>query len=197
MASRYKILKDQVEPKEGGGFRPQHVPKEKHLIRASMVGPESLFNWMAHTAEVIKIESCVVTEMDVLTVYSGQYPKGYELVRAEFDIINPKGDWEQNVLRQRIVPGDKGHELDGKYDNEFKIIYPETLDVLKSLNVEALKEHLQTYYHEEFEEALGLPDPEKCPKGGKHEWGIDELLGVHGNDYCKKCYVSKRGIKKC
>ena len=27
-----------------------------------------------------------------------------------------------------------------------------------------------------------------CPKGGKHEWGID---GMHSNEYCKKCFISR------
>lgn len=26
---------------------------------------------------------------------------------------------------------------------------------------------------------------EPCPKGGKHEWGID---GAHSNEFCKKCF---------
>ena len=28
-----------------------------------------------------------------------------------------------------------------------------------------------------------------CPKGGEHEWGID---GMHSNEYCKKCFISRR-----
>jgi len=30
-----------------------------------------------------------------------------------------------------------------------------------------------------------------CPKGGKHEWGID---GVHSNQYCKKCFIDRPAI---
>lgn len=29
---------------------------------------------------------------------------------------------------------------------------------------------------------------DKCTGGGEHEWGID---GVHSNEYCKKCFISK------
>lgn len=29
---------------------------------------------------------------------------------------------------------------------------------------------------------------DECVAGGKHEWGID---GVHSNEYCKKCFMSK------
>lgn len=28
-----------------------------------------------------------------------------------------------------------------------------------------------------------------CSKGGEHTWGID---GAHSNEFCKKCYVSRR-----
>lgn len=30
---------------------------------------------------------------------------------------------------------------------------------------------------------------ETCPKGGEHKWGID---GAHSNEYCKKCFISRR-----
>ena len=29
--------------------------------------------------------------------------------------------------------------------------------------------------------------PDDCPKGGNHKWGID---GAHSNEFCKKCFIS-------
>ncbi len=31
---------------------------------------------------------------------------------------------------------------------------------------------------------------DSCPKGGRHEWGID---GAHSNEFCKKCFISSGG----
>jgi len=68
---------------------------------------------------------------------------------------------------------------------------PKKKKQLQNLNIGALKEHLETFYADEFEKALDATphkcSDHKCPRGGDHEWGTD---GVHGNEFCIKCFVN-------
>ena len=139
MASRYKILREKVEP-EPVASEPVKtkivVPAKQRLIRAREIGSESQFE-CAVEADLIK--NLKIIERNVKTVYSKQCPEGYELVRAEYDIIDPKSEWSQEFLKKT------------RYYNEFEIIYPK---FLKSIDMEALTEHLQNHYAEELDNAL-------------------------------------------
>ena len=40
-------------------------------------------------------------------------------------------------------------------------------------------------HYAKFRKALLKLRQIRCPKGGKHIWGID---GIHSNEFCKKCF---------
>lgn len=147
--SRFKIIRQRIEPEP---IKKELVLERPKYIRAREVGDEGHFKWAVEADLIINLK---IVERDIKTVFSKQYPDGYELVRAEYDIIDPKCEWSQKFHKREINPGDEGYEETGSYDNEFEIIYPSTLDNLENLNMEAIKEHLQTYYQDEFRAALG------------------------------------------
>jgi len=149
--SRYRILKDRVEPQPRPQKKKPEITPVKKMIRAREITDEGHLNW-AVEADLIK--NVKIVQRNVKTRYSKQYPDGYELVQAEYDIVDPKGEWSQKFHKKEWVKGDEGYEESGSYDNEFEIIYPENLETLEKLDMEALKEHLQTYYREEFNVAM-------------------------------------------
>ena len=200
MASRYQILKERTEPKK----RPKSKKKKQEVVNSRMVRAREIEakKFFKYAITENKITNIKVLQRDIVT------RNGFELIKAEYGIVDPKGKWEQKYLKRRQIESDEG-----LIDNEFEIIYPENLKNLQNLNIGALKDHLDTYYANEGKDnwvdcvfsaldemkaldAAAVPGHEcsdhKCPRGGDHEWGTD---GVHGNEFCKKCFVSKNLLK--
>jgi len=191
LASRYKIAINQVQPDKAQSEKNKkiRVPRTYDNIRASLVGKVAHFDFM-HKAGYI--QNVVIVDRDVGICYSAMCPLGDTLIRAEFDIKNPKSAWAQKHLKSLIIKGDQGFETSGTYDNEFKLIYPENLEQLENINPGALKEHLQKFYEQEWEAALGKSNPKDCSKGGEHLWSMDRQ---HSKEFCKKCFKSKKSDK--
>ena len=190
MASRYKISIKQIEPEKlHPKIKKVKVPPTYERIRASLIGRESHFDWMEKSGHICNVH---IVDKLVGISYSSLNSMGFSLIRAEFDIINPKSAWTQKHFKRLTIKGEKGFEVLGTYDNDFKIVYPKNLEQLENLPIDAIKEHLQKYYEQEWETALGTFSKEECSKGGKHEWGTD---GQHSKEYCKKCFKSKASYK--
>lgn len=85
-------------------------------MRIREVTTESFLYWQEGAGI---IENFVVVERNIATKYSKQCPydsDGYELVRAEYDILE-----KRRYHKREYHPGDEGYENQG-YENEFEII---------------------------------------------------------------------------